>query len=318
MGHQTGSPSPKIQITVLTIATLLILTLLILIIGPSRILSDSVSSTSCSCPKTEIYITNGHADTVPTDHNHADHPHNPSDPTASTPAIPATKGRFNRVLLKAYNDSDTLKATHISPEYPLTWDELLSPPNLLGSSLRAQEASLAPFDDYPDNPAVNGGGDHGLGVGVAMMHQMHCLISLRGLIFPDNNVKSADSFNGAKETGDPGRDQDHWSHCFEYIAQAIMCSADDTLEITKKRITPDGGAWWHVDGVGAIHQCKDPRPLWEMSIRSHIEPVDMSRWREGVGAREYFAEELKDGYRYDIPEVWEAGLVGEVTPKGTK
>jgi hypothetical protein len=53
-----------------------------------------------------------------------------------------------------------------------------------------------------------------------------------------------------------------------------------------------------------------------MAIRSHKHPVDMLRWKDGIGARELFAEELKDGYRYEISEIWKFGMVGEPQPIG--
>ncbi|KAL2854232.1 hypothetical protein BJY01DRAFT_43079 [Aspergillus pseudoustus] len=91
----------------------------------------------------------------------------------------------------------------------------------------------------------------------------------------------------------------------------IMCAADDSIEKPKK-VIHDGKVWWGVDGVGAAHQCKDPRPLWEMLHRSEKEPVDLSRWQDGIAAREYFWEELKDGYRYDIPYIWNASVIGSL------
>ncbi|KAL2870032.1 uncharacterized protein BJX67DRAFT_378582 [Aspergillus lucknowensis] len=278
--NTSSSLSPTIHITILTIATLLILSLLILIIGPSRILSDSSAN---NCP--QIYITST--------------PH-PSQAPAST----TTDKPWNRVQHRIYNDSKELETIHKTPETPETWETLLIPP--AGGGIRVDEATIDHLDDYPEIKARNGAK---VGLGIAMMHQLHCLIVLRGLIFKENSVDAVNSTSDPHMLGDKAKDEDHWSHCFDYIAQALLCAADDTLEKPKK-VVQDGDAWWHVDGVGAVHQCKDPRPLWEMSMRTEVEPADMSRWREGTGAREYFADELKEGYRYDIPDVYDLGLLG--------
>ena len=42
-----------------------------------------------------------------------------------------------------------------------------------------------------------------------------------------------------------------------------------------------------IDGMGVEHQCKDARVLWEYAEQSYHEPVDMSRWPKGMGAREF-------------------------------
>jgi hypothetical protein len=54
-----------------------------------------------------------------------------------------------------------------------------------------------------------------------MFHQVHCLISIRGLIFEENtNVE--DSASSPHQTGDKKQYMDYWAHCFDYIAQ--VCS----------------------------------------------------------------------------------------------
>ncbi|KAL5336728.1 hypothetical protein BJX70DRAFT_267337 [Aspergillus crustosus] len=303
MGHNSNSPStsPTIHITVLTISTLLILSLLILIIGPSRILSDSSSSSSSSsqsCPK--VYITN------PTSSSSSSASQSPLNPVLHTP-------RFDGTHLRIYNDSLVLQNTHKDDAHPEVWEDILTPGHA-AVGLRVKPESVSHLDDFPDLKAANGDLENGLGMGIALMHQLHCLISIRGLIFTENTNREGTT-SGPHMTGEEKNDMNHWGHCFDYIAQALICAADDTLERPKK-IVHDGKAWWHVDGVDAIHKCKDPRPLWEMSLRSHAKPVDMSRWRDGVGAREYFAEELKDGYQYEIPDIWSLGMVGSPEPVG--
>ncbi|KAL4883751.1 hypothetical protein BJY04DRAFT_226407 [Aspergillus karnatakaensis] len=302
MGHHNNPPTTSpLNITILTIATILVLSLLILIIGPSRILSDATSaSTAQQCP--QIIITNP----TPNPNPNINPNTNNLNPVLHTP-------KFDGAHFRIYNDSPVLQNTHKDALHPLIWEEILTPGHA-AVGLRVQESTVSHLDDYPGIKAENSGNEQGLGLGLAMMHQLHCLISIRGLIFTENTNR-VNSTSSPHMTGEEKRDMDHWAHCFDYIAQALICAADDTLERPKK-VLRDGKAWWHVDGNDAVHKCKDPRPLWEMSLRSHAHPVDMSRWRDGIGAREYFAEELKDGYRYDIPDVWRLGMVGGPEPLG--
>ncbi|KAF2469428.1 uncharacterized protein BDR25DRAFT_157868, partial [Lindgomyces ingoldianus] len=52
----------------------------------------------------------------------------------------------------------------------------------------------------------------------------------------------------------------HWTHCFDYLRQVLMCSADVTLENLKT----DGGAFLGaVDGWGTQHMCRDYGKLFE-------------------------------------------------------
>ncbi|KAL4916699.1 hypothetical protein BDW62DRAFT_185857 [Aspergillus aurantiobrunneus] len=200
MGHHHFSSSPSsnatIHITVLTIATLLILSLLILVIGPSRILSDSYSSSSC--PQQQIHIT-------------------PAHPPES-PANILNTAQYDGTHLRIYNSSQKLLVTTIDPSNPHTWESLLSPP-LAAGGLRIQAESINHLDDYPDVAAepVEGGVGHV----IAMMHQLHCLIAIRGLIFPENNnVLVNSSSKPFQESTDEGNRR-HWSHCFEYLAQVF-------------------------------------------------------------------------------------------------
>ena len=58
------------------------------------------------------------------------------------------------------------------------------------------------------------------------------------------------------------RNANHIPHCFEYIRQGIMCSADTTLE--KSRIE-DGKITRDVDGWGAEHECRDLDAIYQWS-----------------------------------------------------
>ncbi|KAL4989840.1 hypothetical protein BDW68DRAFT_155877 [Aspergillus falconensis] len=292
--NSSGTANPTIHITVLTITTLLILTLLILIIGPSRIFSDA-SSTTCSCTYPPIHLDS----TTGTLH---------LQDLESKPSILNT-ARYDGKHLRSYKHAPMLTATTISDEFPNTWEGMLSPP-LAAGGLRVTLESLegSKFDEHPEiraEPNSDGGGE---GHVIAMMHQLHCLVTIRRMIFPENNNIE----ESMSSSHDPGLE--HMSHCFEYLAQAIICHADDTMEPPFKKIE-DGKAFWSVTGEGATHQCRDPRPILEMSMRSHLEPFNMTSWNDGIGAREFFADEIREsGYKHaaEFSQIFTWGVLGSL------
>ncbi|KAI5815372.1 hypothetical protein BZA77DRAFT_316437 [Pyronema omphalodes] len=73
--------------------------------------------------------------------------------------------------------------------------------------------------------------------GISMFHQLHCLNFLRFAYYP-SEVKDMP----------PDEVVLHRDHCLDYIRQAIMCNGDATFEPLKE---------FGVDGMGAIHQCRD-------------------------------------------------------------
>ncbi|KAI0078579.1 hypothetical protein K474DRAFT_883010 [Panus rudis PR-1116 ss-1] len=81
---------------------------------------------------------------------------------------------------------------------------------------------------------------------VPIFHQLHCFRGLRtGLEVGWANI--------------PKGHQGHNQHCFNYLRQWTLCSADTTLEpgdFTKRNFT--------VERVGATHTCKNWDPLYEV------------------------------------------------------
>jgi hypothetical protein len=91
---------------------------------------------------------------------------------------------------------------------------------------------------------------------VSVFHQLHCLVSL-----PSQSVLGASIADGQPQksiiieafyharAGPPGipGSVTHQVHCFEYLRQSIMCSADTSLE----GYTGMGNGW------GSIHRCTD-------------------------------------------------------------
>ncbi|KAK0101312.1 hypothetical protein ONS95_006489 [Cadophora gregata] len=67
---------------------------------------------------------------------------------------------------------------------------------------------------------------------VAMYHQLHCLGTIRRFFY-SLEISEEDAYGG------------HVGHCFDYLRQSILCSADLTLENT--------GVGWEVE-----HLCRSP------------------------------------------------------------
>ncbi|KAF2237618.1 hypothetical protein EV356DRAFT_574025 [Viridothelium virens] len=91
---------------------------------------------------------------------------------------------------------------------------------------------------------------------ISVFHQLHCLYTLRRAYFD----KSSD---GQLKNFDFGHDRDkHTGHCFEYLRQSLICSADSSLE-------PAGNAEGFL-GWGFQRQCRDYEQLkaWAEEARA--------------------------------------------------
>lgn len=77
----------------------------------------------------------------------------------------------------------------------------------------------------------------------SMTHQLHCLFAV------------VQTYSGLKANM-PIPDDHHWHmiHCFDYMRQAIMCSADMALEGHETTFPDDNGG---SDGWDSKHVCKD-------------------------------------------------------------
>ncbi|KAF2710266.1 hypothetical protein K504DRAFT_501538 [Pleomassaria siparia CBS 279.74] len=106
------------------------------------------------------------------------------------------------------------------------------------------------------------------GYGVSMFHQLHCLSMLRDMLLrkPMSHAHETD------ETDDWSEDNLHWLHCFDYIAQGILCAADDTLEKPDSDFNVDGLPVT-IDGMGYTHQCKNSSHLWQTVEKSQTVPL---------------------------------------------
>lgn len=65
----------------------------------------------------------------------------------------------------------------------------------------------------------------------------------------------------------------HRDHCLDYIRQAIMCAGDVTLE----PLTKSG-----INGMGAIHQCRDFNRIFSWAYEHRSDKVNGSGYTGGV------------------------------------
>ncbi|QSZ36207.1 hypothetical protein DSL72_007333 [Monilinia vaccinii-corymbosi] len=153
-----------------------------------------------------------------------------------------------------------------SPETNAAWDNLM--PAGRGFILVEEPEK---YGLKPGLPSLNGPDRYS----ISAFHQLHCLgmiresynsalLGQRPHIHGDENLSDAAAQESNKE---------HTGHCFDYIRQAIICSADMTIEWAMEM--PDGKAPFTVDGWGITHTCRD----WESVLKwmgEHRSPVNVS------------------------------------------
>lgn len=84
---------------------------------------------------------------------------------------------------------------------------------------------------------------------LAVFHQMHCLYHMQAYM---------DALAMQMRAGNTTLDERkliHNDHCFNYLRNAVMCTADTTLEGQIEGEGWDGEAG--TDGTGAVHVCKN-------------------------------------------------------------
>jgi len=147
----------------------------------------------------------------------------------------------------------------------------------------------------PNNP------DKAKVYGVSMFHQLHCLVSLAAAIdlqFTDktqNFLRFAYYPEGITDM-DSEEIEFHRDHCLDYIRQAIMCNGDVTFE----PLTQVG-----INGMGAIHQCRDFDRIFSWAYEHRSDKVSGSGYTGGKvthtpGHRNDFGdEEMEEGVPHD-------------------
>lgn len=127
------------------------------------------------------------------------------------------------VQVFSYNESFVAPPTTRGELEPI-WDSLL--PNGLG---------------YVKNPLITANRSV-----ISVFHQMHCLYTLRRAFY-STSASDLEDF-------DFGIDRmEHAAHCFEYLRQSLMCSADSTLEPAAVSSSAKNGLL----GWGFRRQCHD-------------------------------------------------------------
>ncbi|KAI1081557.1 hypothetical protein F5B20DRAFT_579419 [Whalleya microplaca] len=110
--------------------------------------------------------------------------------------------------------------------------------------------------------------------GVSMFHQLHCLSMIRSMLLGGEMHMGhiRDESHGVKES-ESAEDRDHWLHCFDYLIQGILCSADDSLEKSIKVLGPGSKEEDVINGMGHEHQCRNATLLYDYVLQSEPVPV---------------------------------------------
>lgn len=99
------------------------------------------------------------------------------------------------------------------------------------------------------------------GYGVSMFHALHCLSMIRDTV-------RGNSMDMKRKRGLEARATEaemHTAHCFSYVAQSLLCSADGTLERPKTLYDEAGNVLRDdVNGDFVAHQCKGAGFLRDM------------------------------------------------------
>lgn len=163
-------------------------------------------------------------------------------------------------------EEDEIYAAASSPDTNDVWDNLMPPGEgfvLVGNPEK--------YGLRPGLPSVNGPDRYP----VSVFHQLHCL----GMIRESYNSAllgvrphSQDDENFPDELAHESNREDI-GHCFDYIRQALMCSADMTIEWAMEM--PDGKPPSAVDGWGIPHTCRNWNDVLKW-MAEHRSPVNSS------------------------------------------
>ncbi|KAI6571032.1 hypothetical protein MCOR06_011842 [Pyricularia oryzae] len=132
----------------------------------------------------------------------------------------------------------------------------------------------------PDMPGLNQSLPEHIAL-PSVYHQLHCLYSTMRSYYDLLDIINK-NHTKRELPKDPAWNKEHLNHCWDYLRQNIMCTADVTLE-------------WHrwnekvEDGWGYEHQCKD----WDALTRWVLERRTSNNWGLLRGEGERIP--LKDG-----------------------
>ncbi|TGO86839.1 hypothetical protein BPOR_0273g00180 [Botrytis porri] len=221
--------------------------------------------------------------------------HSHASPLSSfTPSIPSSLNPSSP-LSKTVLFSEHLTYENLSHEYDHLWDELLPQNRGFLRVYDEDRESNGKGDAEGKRGEVQKGKKHKYGI--TMFHSLHCLGIMRGGVQElfremvelkieveelkmgkmeddeDEESKVRREQKKKKAGGGHGHGHDfghmehgnplHWLHCFDYLRQTVLCTADGTLEPPKA----DSKGKENVDGM-MERQCKDPEELWKLSVES--------------------------------------------------
>ncbi|KAF2636001.1 hypothetical protein P280DRAFT_553343 [Massarina eburnea CBS 473.64] len=119
--------------------------------------------------------------------------------------------------------------------------------------------------------------------GISMFHQLHCLEMIRMTLQKEMGIKAkGNHHHGGGKGAEHEDDPEHITHCFSYLAQALQCAGDSTIEkpweahSRQGYIKVDG-----VDGLDIVHQCKNTDHMWKAARKSEEKAVETWEWKEG-------------------------------------
>ncbi|RMZ67694.1 Thioesterase domain-containing [Pyrenophora seminiperda CCB06] len=163
------------------------------------------------------------------------------DITGWSPHLPTQLTTFKvNQTFAPYNTSEFFK-----PEVLQAWNELMP----IGMGFQAMPNP----EDY-DNLPTPISWTNGTVFTTSMTHQLHCLYAVVAVY-------------SSMTSGHEMEENHHWHmiHCFDYLRQAILCSADMALEGLETTFPDHNGG---SDGWDSKHVCKDPR-----AVRERLESV---------------------------------------------
>jgi len=110
---------------------------------------------------------------------------------------------------------------------------------------------------------------------IGMFHQLHCLASFRMAL---QRAKAGD------DIGMDHLDNKHWPHCFYYLRQAILCSADNTIEFPSIN---NGSKSHFISGTNDIRKCRSSESLYDLqNERGLIQHWNITEnWEEKIAAQ---------------------------------
>ncbi|MCJ1234689.1 hypothetical protein MMC14_002652 [Varicellaria rhodocarpa] len=124
--------------------------------------------------------------------------------------------------------------------------------------------------------------------GVSMFHQLHCLGMIRELVLRGTLGGDASIAQMNPDDSDDKDEEPHWLHCFNYIAEGIICAADSTIEPPRIKEQKDGKNRSVIDGIGHTHQCRDSKPVWDIVFNSEKAPPKAWAFRKGDSIHRVF------------------------------